>query len=181
MIKEGDLDRQSIYNCEVLTRLLSENESGIGIYLHEMNANARKLGLSRSTWANPHGLSNVNNMSTAEDIAKLCMHCMKNGKFREVVNTKFYNCCFFQEKEGGIEKGWLKWENTNKMLWQGWDGIKTGVTPNAGPCLAASTTRAIAGREYEFLVVLLCSDSMEVRWKEVKDLIDWIVVDPSLY
>jgi D-alanyl-D-alanine carboxypeptidase len=24
------------------------------------------------------------------------------------------------------------------MLWKGWNGIKTGVTPNAGPCLAAS-------------------------------------------
>jgi D-alanyl-D-alanine carboxypeptidase len=23
------------------------------------------------------------------------------------------------------------------MLWKGWNGIKTGVTPNAGPCLAA--------------------------------------------
>lgn len=67
------------------------------------------------------------------------------------------------------------------MLWQGWDGIKTGVTPNAGPCLAASLTRNIAGREYEFLVVLICSESMEARWKEVKDLADWISNDPSLF
>lgn len=46
------------------------------------------------------------------------------------------------------------------MLWQGWDGIKTGITPNAGPCLAASTTCNISGREYEFLIVLLNSESM---------------------
>lgn len=102
--------------------------------------------MGRSSWANPHGLSNCNNLSTAEDVAKLAMHCMKNAKFREIVGTKFYNCAYFQEREGAIEKGWQKWENTNKMLWQGWDGIKTGVTPNAGPCLAASTTRFIGGR-----------------------------------
>lgn len=24
------------------------------------------------------------------------------------------------------------------MLWKGWSGLKTGVTPNAGPCLAAT-------------------------------------------
>jgi D-alanyl-D-alanine carboxypeptidase len=103
--------------------------------------------MSRSSWANPHGLSNCNNLSTAEDVAKLAMHCMKNGKFREVVGAKWYSCAYLQEGEG-VEKGWQKWENTNRMLWQGWEGIKTGVTPNAGPCLAASTTRLIAGREY---------------------------------
>jgi hypothetical protein len=30
------------------------------------------------------------------------------------------------------------------------------------------------------LVVLLCSESMEARWKEVKDLVDWISADPAL-
>lgn len=117
------------------------------MFLHEMNTLSRKLGLTRSSWANPHGLSNINNLSTAEDVARLCMHCMKNAKFREVVGTRAYSCGIYKEgEEGAIEKGWIKWENTNKMLWQGWDGIKTGVTPNAGPCLAASTVRVISGR-----------------------------------
>ena len=40
----------------------------------------------------------------------------------------------------------LKWENTNKMLWEGWTGIKTGITPNAGPCLAASCQKMLNGR-----------------------------------
>jgi D-alanyl-D-alanine carboxypeptidase len=47
-----------------------------------MNQIARKIGLTRTTWANPHGLSNVNNLSTAEDVAKLCMTAMKNSIFR---------------------------------------------------------------------------------------------------
>lgn len=51
--------------------------------------------MSRTNWANPHGLSNLNNISTAEDVAKLVMHCMKNIRFREVVATKAYNCAYY--------------------------------------------------------------------------------------
>lgn len=29
------------------------------------------------------------------------------------------------------------------MLGEGWSGIKTGITPNAGPCLAASLARTL--------------------------------------
>ena len=46
------------------------------------------------------------------------------------------------------------------MLGGGWSGIKTGVTPSAGPCLAASVTMTLSGKEYEFLVVLLHSETM---------------------
>ena len=60
-----------------------------------------------------------------------------------------------KKKENG------SWSNTNKMLGEGWSGIKTGITPNAGPCLAASCQKVISGRQYEFLVILLSSDSME--------------------
>ena len=41
-----------------------------------------------------------------------------------------------------------EWENTNKMLGEGWSGIKTGITPNAGPCLAASRYKLYCGKEY---------------------------------
>lgn len=41
----------------------------------------------------------------------------------------------------------LEWENTNRVLKEGWSGVKTGITPNAGPCLAASVERHISGRD----------------------------------
>ena len=61
------------------------------------------------------------------------------------------------------------------MLGEGWSGIKAGITPNAGPCLAASLARNLEGKRYEFLVVLLASESMEARWAEVRDLVDWAI------
>lgn len=72
-----------------------EQLNAVGLYIHEMNLSARKIGLTRSSWANPHGLSNVNNLSTAEDLAQLCMFAMKNTQFREVVLTKNYNCLYY--------------------------------------------------------------------------------------
>lgn len=54
--------------------------------------------------------------------------------------------------------------NTNKLLSKGYWGIKTGVTPTAGPWLAAY----IAKKRRSFLVILLNSRTMDARWVEGK-------------
>lgn len=61
------------------------------------------------------------------------------------------------------------------MLREAWSGIKTGITPNAGPCLAASVEKYLNGRNLEFLVILIDSASMEARWKEVKEIVEWVI------
>ena len=67
----------------------------------------------------------------------------------------------------------MTWTNTNKMLWKGWNGVKTGITPNAGPCLAATVNKSFAEKDYEFLVILGGCKSMEQRWEEVNELVEW--------
>ena len=61
------------------------------------------------------------------------------------------------------------------MLDQGWSGIKTGITPNAGPCLSASVIRTVEGKVFEFLVLLGNCESMQQRWKEVDEIVDWAI------
>lgn len=92
---QGGPDKNVVYNCEQISELMMQETSAVGVYINEMNQTARKLGLTRSNWANPHGLSNVNNISTAEDMAHLCMHAMKNPQFREIIATKNYNCPYY--------------------------------------------------------------------------------------
>lgn len=65
-----------------------------------MNRTARQIGMYSSYFDNPHGLSNTSSLSTAEDVAKLCIYAMSNTFFRSIVETKLYQ----------------KWENTNKLL-----------------------------------------------------------------
>lgn len=62
-----------------------------------------------------------------------------------------------------------KWENTNQLLKEGFDGIKTGITPSAGPCLAAS----IQKDNYNVVVIVLSCCSPESRWLEVPKLVTW--------
>ena len=46
--------------------------------------------MSKTTYANSHGLVNCINRSCAHDIAILCEYAMRNLVFRGIVSTKFY-------------------------------------------------------------------------------------------
>lgn len=62
------------------------------------------------------------------------------------------------------------WENTNMMLGQyGYVGCKTGITDAAGPCLSAVYHKD----GYNFVIILLNAKSMEVRWQEVPQLVEF--------
>lgn len=52
-----------------------------------MNHLAARIGLSDSTFSNPHGLQNAMNISSAKDIMELSMYACKNKTFRKIVNT----------------------------------------------------------------------------------------------
>ena len=131
-----------------------------------MNKNAERLGLKNTQYDSPHGLSNTNNKTCALDIAKLSTVCMKLAKFREIVCTKFYSV----KKNTNGNKKTYKWLNTHLMLGQrGINGIKTGITPNAGPCLCTS----IMNNEFEIIVVILCTKNVDIRWPETWKLANW--------
>lgn len=90
---------------------------------------------------------------------------------------------FFQEekttpsKKGGKKKEpgtfhnrYFKWYNTNNMLnYPGYNGLKTGITDAAGPCLSASYQKG----DIHLVIVLMNSKSMEARWEEIPQLVNW--------
>lgn len=57
-----------------------------------MNIFSHKYGLSQTNFDSPHGLQNVENLSTAFDMAKLSGIAMQNETFRKIVSTKTYEC-----------------------------------------------------------------------------------------
>jgi len=60
-----------------------------------MNTIAKfKAKTINTSFSNPHGLSNVHSLSTAEDMARLSAYAMKNEKFREIVQTKQFTSQF---------------------------------------------------------------------------------------
>ena len=106
-------------------------------FLRLMNEKARALGLRHTHYRSASGLIDEGNYSTVHDLAMLTRHALRVPRFREIVATKL-------KRVWWKPPVWAKlYENHNKLLWRyaGADGVKTGWTRAAGPCLVASATR----------------------------------------
>lgn len=57
-----------------------------------MNKNCHKIGLKKTQFTNPTGLTDSRNYSTAYQIAKLTSFCMKNHLLRSIFKKKVYIC-----------------------------------------------------------------------------------------
>jgi len=142
--------------------------SPVQYFIKEMNYLCNKLGLDNTHIINCHGLPNNKNQSSAYDIARISSFIMKDSIFQEIVQTKTYECIIKTKRN---ENKNVKWINTNKLLNYGYNGIKTGNTQNAGPCIVGS----IKIMEYNFIIVALGSKSEERRWIDIKKLTTWIL------
>ena len=87
---------------------------------------------------------------------------------REVVIQRQYSCT---GKDLQDEPREWTWTNTNKLLGKGFNGVKTGVTPAAGPCLATSFEKD----SMHLVVVVLDTKSLDTRWVEVPKLTLWAI------
>jgi D-alanyl-D-alanine carboxypeptidase len=65
------------------------------------------------------------------------------------------------------------WENTNKLLGtvEGFIGCKTGITEVAGPCFSG----VYDAKGDKICVVVLNCRSMDQRWVEVPQMVEWAV------
>ena len=138
-------------------------------FVSEMNITAKELKMNNTFFWNPHGLYSYCNRSTATDMARLSALAMKDTTFREIVNRREYIAIGYDA--AGKEREFI-WQNTNKILGKdGCNGIKTGVTETAGPCLITN----IQSKGFCFIIVLLNSKTMDARWDEVGKLKDWAI------
>lgn len=58
------------------------------------------MKLKNTRFANPTGLSDVGNYSTASDLTKLIAFCLKNHLLRLIFKKKTYACTAVNEKLG---------------------------------------------------------------------------------
>ncbi|MDU4959650.1 MAG: D-alanyl-D-alanine carboxypeptidase family protein [Sporomusaceae bacterium] len=130
--------------------LRSGNDAAVAIAEHidgsteefarRMNAKAVAIGAKGSNFINPNGLSAVGHYSSAHDLAVIARYALSNPVFAGIVRTRETNIDWLDRKGKEQEKAI---RNTNKLLWMfaDADGVKTGTTNEAGPCLVASATR----------------------------------------
>eukprot|EP00742_Colponemidia_sp_Colp-10_P006939 GILJ01007448.1.p1 GENE.GILJ01007448.1~~GILJ01007448.1.p1 ORF type:complete len:398 (+),score=27.19 GILJ01007448.1:103-1296(+) len=135
-------------------------------FVRAMNSIANQIGLRNTIFTNPHGLSQRSNQSTAADVGKLASVALQDHVFSKVVNTSRYMCIV--EAADGLPRS-IEYINTNKLLALGYEGVKTGVTPPAGPCLCSSMRKGC----YQLVAVVLAARSVEQRFIEVPRLLNW--------
>jgi D-alanyl-D-alanine carboxypeptidase (penicillin-binding protein 5/6) len=104
-------------------------------FYSKMNRLGKELGLEHSSFQSAHGLSNEANVSTALDLCRLSAAALQHPLFLKIVSAESYQCPIFNERSGLTRTE--TWVNSNRLLREkGFQGIKTGITPAAGPCFA---------------------------------------------
>jgi D-alanyl-D-alanine carboxypeptidase (penicillin-binding protein 5/6) len=176
---------QMITLRELVTGLLlrSGNDAAVAIaeylagsaeeFVNIMNQKAHLIGAYNSQFRNPNGLSAKGHYSTAFDLACLARYALMNPTFAAIVNTKETTIEWLDRRGHGTDK---PLRNTNKLLWMlpDADGVKTGTTSEAGPCLVSSATRG-----NQKLIAVVLHD--HARWQSSLKLLQYGFDEYDLY
>lgn len=125
-----------------------------------MNAEAKKIGMTHTHFANATGMPMEGHVSTALDMAKLSQAIIKNSQ-------KYYP--IYSQKEFTYNN--IKQGNRNVLLATDptVDGLKTGHTDEAGFCLSASSKRG----DMRLISVIFGTKSMKERADQSRELLNW--------
>ncbi len=143
--------------CIAVAEAMSGSEAN---FAKAMTEEARRIGLTKSTFTNSTGLHDENHLMTARELALLARHIISEY-------PDYYQV--FGQKEFLYKKH--KFYNRNPLLFLGigTDGLKTGHTAEAGFGLVAS-----AVQEGKRLIVVVAGHAnAEERKTEAAKLLEW--------
>jgi D-alanyl-D-alanine carboxypeptidase (penicillin-binding protein 5/6) len=135
-------------------------------FVDRMNARARELRLSATRFANPHGLDEPGHHSSVRDLVRLAAVAMRDPFFRRAVDARVARI----PGPGGV--GVRRYESENALLDidPEIDGVKTGMTDDAGFALVAHARRQSLG--VELYAALIGSPSAEERTRDGRELLE---------
>lgn len=169
------LTREDLLNLALIasenraaSALATSYPGGRGKFVRDMNAKAQMLGMSNSHFADSTGLDS-NNVSTAEDLAKMVHAAYQYPIIRDISTSPSYQL-FLSNRHSA-----MMFNNTNALVrniegnWQ--IGLsKTGYISEAGRCLVMQAT--IAGEP--LIMVLLDSDGKYTRIGDANRVRKWV-------
>jgi D-alanyl-D-alanine carboxypeptidase (penicillin-binding protein 5/6) len=148
---------------------LAEHTAGSSeAFVERMNAEARRLGMTNTRFANATGLPDPQQYSTAEDLARLAQ--------RLLADFPQYTQLFGQRE---LTYNSITQSNRNRLLWSDGsvDGMKTGQTEGAGWSVIATAARAQGTGERAFdrrlVAVVLGAASDSARAQEALRLLNF--------
>ena len=133
-------------------------------FVKMMNQKAKELKLIHTHFVNPTGLDEKGHYSSAYDLAIIASELMKHKDVFKY--TTLYEDYLRKNTDN---KFWLV--NTNKLIktYKGADGLKTGMTDDAGYCMAVTAKR----NGMRIIAIVLGEKEGKVRNKETSELLDY--------
>jgi len=145
-------------------------------FISMMNAKAQEIGMDKTHYANPHGLTEETHQTTARDMALLAMYTKENYPvFEEIVSTYIYSPADTNVQSHSTTG--YQYSNSNKLIIEGQQffypyatGIKTGYTLAAENVLVSS-----AKYENQSLVAVVMKDTKDGKWTNSTTLFDYAI------
>lgn len=162
-------DVMMVYSANDAALLFADTISGSEkAFVKKMNARAKTLGLKNTHFTNCHGLSSsgdeVNQYTTAQDVAKLAQLAYKNPQIMAAVGKKTISLT------SNYRTGTYRSGNNLLSLRTDVKGLKTGYTKLAGNCFASVVN--LAGKD--FLVVTLNSEFRSKMFNDHLLIYGWL-------
>lgn len=140
--------------------MFAEKISGsVAAFAKKMTATAKRLGMTRTRFVNPHGLPDARQVTTARDMAILARTLLK--EFPQYAYL-------YAERSFRIGRAYLRSHNALLRVYEGADGMKTGFICDSGFNVVASATRG--GRQ--LIAVVMGAYNSRSRTKRAKALLD---------
>jgi serine-type D-Ala-D-Ala carboxypeptidase (penicillin-binding protein 5/6) len=151
------------------TIALAEGVAGnVERFVQLMNEQAKVLGMQKTAYKNPEGLTEAGHTTTAHDLSLLATRLMR--EFPEY--TPYYAIKKYRLEGSPVAND----TNRNLLLFRDptVDGLKTGHTDAAGFCLIATAKRDVAGvGPRRLLSIVLGTANENARAAESQKLLNW--------
>jgi serine-type D-Ala-D-Ala carboxypeptidase (penicillin-binding protein 5/6) len=138
-------------------------DGSVDEFVEEMNHKADSMGLKNTHFENPAGLDSPGNYSSARNLATIALAAMEHPTFTNIVDS--------EEATISTQNRQIEVFTTNNLLYiyEQANGVKTGTSFKAGPCLVASAT---SGDE-SYIAVVLDAAGEEYRFEAARTLLEY--------
>jgi D-alanyl-D-alanine carboxypeptidase (penicillin-binding protein 5/6) len=138
-------------------------DGSVDEFVEEMNQKADSMGLKNTHFENPAGIDARGHYSSARNLAAMARAAMEYPLFDDIVDS--------EEATISTQNRQIEVFTTNNLLYiyEQADGVKTGTSLKAGPCLVASAT---SGDE-SYIAVVLDAAGEEYRFEAARTLLEY--------
>lgn len=155
-------------------RYIADNESlspaeAVQVFVDEMNRTAKLLGAENTHFTAPDGFHDDDHYTTVLDMLKITLYAMEKPKLTASAAKPDTYTTFVTGEE-------VSWMNSNKLIqetsgdcyYMYANGMKTGMTDQAGYCVVATARRF----DHDVVCLVFGAEASDIRWNETISLLD---------